>query len=373
MLKRCMSVAALKRALISLPKNLDETYDRILMEIDDFHQAEVMKTLQALIVTLEPLTLEEIVDLLAVDHDSVPARFDPDFRLLDPRSILTMCSSFVILTPEHRFPNSFTPFIRADRVSALRLAHASVADYLMQSKPQSTFHFSKNSARQFLARTCLAYLLNPEFVSGHERSKIKQRLLVFPFLSHVVRFWPMYLERVEGDPEDNIDASTKELLQAFFATSKLSRGGNFAFWVGMLIPTSPDSYISNTHPLYYAASYGLIEAVRLLLDTEKDINIDQLGGRAHSSALHVAVYRNRFEVAKLLLERGADPNLPNDMGEAPLDWARLNYNISMTELLIRYGAGSARSKSDVLAEQDRLLSEIPQRVAFLMRNKPSAP
>lgn len=354
-----MSVAAVKRALISLPKNLDETYDRILLEIDDFHQIEVMKTLQALIATLEPLTLEEIAEVLAVDHEALPPRFDADCRLLDPRSILSMCSSLVVLSPEHRFPYSSSPFIRADHVSALRLAHASVADYLTQSKFPSKFHFSKRSARQFFARTCLAYLLNPEFATGHDRSKITQRLLEFPFLSHVVRFWPMYLERVEGDPEDNMEASTKELLQAFFATSKLHKGGNFAFWVGMLIPTYPENYISNTHPLYYAASYGLTDAVRLLLDTEEDIDINQLGGRAHSSALHVAVYRNRLEVAKLLLEKGADPCLPNEFGEAPLVWARLNFNKPMTDLLIQYGAGSnVRSKEDVLAEQGKLLSEI---------------
>lgn len=363
MLKRCMSVAAVKKALTSLPKNLDETYDRMLRDIDDFHQIEVMKTLQALIVTLEPLTLEEIVEILAVDLDSVPPQFDPDFRLLDPRSILTMCSSLVIVSPEHRFPNSFTPFIRGDYVSTLRLAHASVADYLTHSSPPSRFHFPKHSARQFFARTCLAYLMNPQFSNGHERSKIKQRLLDFPFLSHTIRFWPMYLEKMKDDPEDNIEASTKELLQAFFATSKLPKGGNFAFWVGMLIPTSPDSYISNTHPLYYAASYGLTEAVRLILDTEKDIDIDQLGGRAHSSALHVAVYRNRLEVVKLLLERGADPNLPNDIGESPLNWARLNFNHAMSGLLVEYGAGSDARSMDGSSSAERrtsVLSESPR-------------
>jgi hypothetical protein len=340
MLKRCMSVAAVKKSLTGLPKNLDETYDRILLEIDDFHHVEVMKTLQALIVTVEPLTLEEIVEILAVDLDAVPPHFDPDSRLLDPRSILSMCSSLVTTAPERRSLGSFLyDFPNRAAILALRLAHASVADYLTQSKPSgpSKFHFSQHSARQLLARTCLAYLMNPQFAIGHERSKIKQRLKEFPLLPHAVRFWPMYLERDKGAHEDFIEPSTKELLQAFFATSKLPKGGNFTFWVGMLIPSSPDNYIINTNPLYYAASYGLTEVVRIILETEPDIDIDQLGGRAYSTALHVAVYRGHPDVVKLLLEKGANPNIPNNKDESPLYWATLNGR--MTELLIQYGAG----------------------------------
>jgi hypothetical protein len=334
-----MSIAAIKKSLKSLPKNLDETYDRILLGIDDFHQAEVLKTLQALIATVEPLTLEEIVEILAVDFDTIPPRFDPDSRLLDPRSILSMCSSLVTISPQRRSVVGSFHIFHGDQVDVLRLAHASVTDYLTQSKHSSPseFHFSQHSARQFLARTCLAYLLNPEFAHGHEKSKMKQRLKDFPFLKHAVRFWPMYLENYKGAHGDHIESGTKEVLQAFFATSRLPRGGNFAFWVGMLIPSSPDNYIQSTHPLYYVASYGLTEVVRIILDTEKDLGIDQLGGRARSSALHVAVYRDHPDVVKLLLERGANPNLPNIKGESPLYWAVLN-NSGMDELLIQYGA-----------------------------------
>ena len=344
-----MSVAAVRKALSSLPKSLDETYDRILLEIDETHQPEVRRTLKALIVTVEPLTLEDIVEILAVDLDSVPPRFDQDARLFDPRSVLTMCSSLVTVSTKRRFTDSSVHdnvFFPSTQVQCLRLAHASVADYLTQSKSLSTFHFSDHSARQFLTQTCLTYLLNAEFANGHERSKVGQRRKDFPFLPHAIRFWPMYLEKLNGDSDDDIEARTKELLQAFFATSKLPRGGNFAFWVGMLIPTSPDDYVLNTHPLYYAASYGLTEVVRLILDTEKDIHVDKLGGRAHASALHVAVYRDHLDVVKLLLERGADPKLPNDIGESPLYWAKINFNPEMADLLIQYISGPELTKKD---------------------------
>ena len=299
-----------------------------------------MKTLQALTVEECPLRIEEIVEILAVDLDSAPPRFYPDSRLLDPHSILPMCSSLVTSTRESNFP------FEGSNLS-LRLAHASVADYLTSSRSNasSQFHFSRHSARQFMAQTCLVYLLNPElikpvqpikteFLQPPDRSLLKPRLKAFPFLKHAYQNWPLYLKREPGDPEEHLEERTKTLLQTFFATSKLPSGGNFAFWVRTLIPSAPANFVRNTQPLYYAASFGLTEVVRIILETEKDIDIDALGGRARSSALHVATYRNHYDVVKMLLERGADPTLPNNVHETPMYWARGR----VRELLKQYGA-----------------------------------
>jgi ankyrin repeat protein len=143
-----------------------------------------------------------------------------------------------------------------------------------------------------------------------------------------------------------MDQKTKDILQAFLATSKMPNGGNFAFWVGTLIPASPLNFIQNTQPLYYAASFGLTEVVRTILETEKDIDIDAFGGRAHASALHVATYREHIDVVRLLLEKGADPNLPNNIGETPYYWAARFHNEDMLELLKRYGSDGKRLRHD---------------------------
>jgi len=339
MLRRCMSVSAIRKAMSALPKSLDETYDRILLGIDEIHQPEVMKVLRALTVSMSQLTLEEIVEILAVDLDATPPRFEPDSRLLDPRTILSMCSSLVTTSRQEQWD--------ALGSKTLRLAHASVADYLTRPNPSgpSQFHFTRNSASQFLAQTCLAYLLNPEFSGGDNgltRAEVKQRLKTFPFLRHTASFWPKYLKKEAGDPEEHLTPRTKEILQMFFSTSKLPNGGNFAAWVRMLIPSSPASHVQNTHPLYYAASYGLIEVVRIILDTEEGLDINALGGRAHATALHVAVYRDHIDVARLLLERGAEPNIPNNVNESPMYWACANGNRKMQALLEQYGAGPSR-------------------------------
>jgi ankyrin repeat domain-containing protein 50 len=339
MLRRCTSVSAIRKAMSALPKSLDETYDRILLGIDEIHQPEVMKVLHALTASEGQLTLEEVVEILATDLEATPPRFEPDSRLLDPRTILSMCSSLVTTSRAEQWG--------AFGGKALRLAHASVADYLTRPNPSgpSHFHFTRNSARQFLAQTCLAYLLNPEFSGGDNgltRTQVGQRLKAFPFLRHAVNIWPMYLKKEAGDPEEHLTSRTKEILQIFFSTRKLPNGGNFIAWVRMLIPSSPAGYVQNTHPLYYAASFGLFEVVRIILDTEKGLDINALGGRVHATALHVAVYRDHINVARLLLERGAKPNIPNDIGESPMYWAFANGNKEMQALLEQYGAGISR-------------------------------
>jgi hypothetical protein len=340
MLRRCTSVSAIRKAMSALPKSLDETYDRILLGIDEIHLPEVMKVLHALTVSVRQLTLEEIVEILAVDLEVTPPRFEPDSRLLDPRTILSMCSSLVTTSRAGQWD--------AFGGKTLRLAHASVADYLTRQNPSgpSQFHFTKNSASQFLAQTCLAYLLNPEFSGGDNgltQAQVEQRLKAFPFLQHTTNFWPIYLKKEAGDPEEHLTPRTKEILQMFFSTSKLPNGGNFAAWVRMLIPSSPASYVQKTHPLYYAASFGLFEVVRIILDTEKGLDINALGGRAHATALHVAVFRDHIDVVRLLLERGAEPNISNNVDESPMYWACANGNGEMQALLEQYGADNSRN------------------------------
>ncbi|KAG4437222.1 hypothetical protein IFR05_007311 [Cadophora sp. M221] len=281
MLNRCLSVAAVRKALTAgLPKNLDQTYDQILASIDEEHLVEVMKILRALTATKETLTLEHIVEILAVDLECTPPRFDVDSRLVDARNVLSILIRLRVVNQ------------RANRQ--------------IEARP----------------RLC-GRLLDP--TKSYRTSKI----------SHLTRIL---------SPDDYLDARTQEVVQAFFATSTLPNGGNFAFWVGCLIPSVPFENIVNTRPLYYAASFGLVDVVRLILLAEKDSDIDALGGRASSSALHVAVYRSHTEVVEILLERGADPNLCNEYGESPMLWAKTNRTTEIQRLLIKYGARHSKSK-----------------------------
>src|SRR5580704_6492980 len=93
-LRKCAKPAELRKALKALPKTLDETYERILVNIDELYREDVQKVLRFLAFSARPVTLEEVVDVLAVTFEDSP-RFDPEQRYPEPQDILMRCSSLV--------------------------------------------------------------------------------------------------------------------------------------------------------------------------------------------------------------------------------------------------------------------------------------
>lgn len=102
MLRKCVKVDALRRSLKALPKTLDETYERILSNIDQQHSNDAHKVLQWLAFSARPVTLAEVAEALAVSLDD-GCLLEPDERLRDPRDILTVCSSLVTISQPDRY------------------------------------------------------------------------------------------------------------------------------------------------------------------------------------------------------------------------------------------------------------------------------
>lgn len=83
-------------ALQNLPRGLDATYDRILEKFEsDRIRARVKRVLQLVAVSMEPLSLDDIVEALAVDCES--EMIDPDRRIRDPSDLVNRCSNLLEL------------------------------------------------------------------------------------------------------------------------------------------------------------------------------------------------------------------------------------------------------------------------------------
>jgi ankyrin repeat protein len=97
-------------------------------------------------------------------------------------------------------------------------------------------------------------------------------------------------------------------------------------------------YLGSGSPLKNAAANGHLEIVRLLLDRGADPNLREEGIAPHGHALYSAAANRHYEIAKLLLEHGAYPNPPVESSADALSRAISNSDQPMIDLLCSYGA-----------------------------------
>ena len=86
-----------------------------------------------------------------------------------------------------------------------------------------------------------------------------------------------------------------------------------------------------------AAFFGHHHTVNLLLERGAQINLAANNGMA-VAPLHAAVAKGYFDIAKSLLDKGADPNLQQTLGVTPLHSAAHQGNSAMVNLLLQYQA-----------------------------------
>jgi hypothetical protein len=293
-IRKCIRVSQLRRALADLPKDLDETYARIILGISEENKADVIKLLQWLCYSMVPITLEMAADILATGYSDELGRchFDSDERPPEVDDILLICSSLVSLGE--------------DRM--LQLAHFSVKEYLISDRigyllKTTDYNISSSIANLNIAELCLAYIMD----SSPNINTVGSRKL-FPLYDYANYKWIDH-HRAAGDAA--IDSTAEALLMCFLTEDTYLK--NYLLAVQRIedVSNGDDSLLPLGDPVYFASCFGLTQILKKLVRMESKGNC--LGGPS-GIALQAGAQEDgtqekpHLEILTILLEAGFDIN-----------------------------------------------------------------
>lgn len=253
------------------------------------------------------LRIEEAVEMLAVDMESDPPAFDVENRMVDSEEILKMCGSLVRLDTNAEGRNEMGDVAK---VRTLTAAHTSVIEFL-QTQPvkigsEEVVKLSRSKANLRMAETCLIYL---RYFVENDITLTENNIASYPFARLCALIWDdFYLELLA--PSERADmASLNELVMEMFSSPVAMLN-----WIKLSNPDRPPRRVdfdieqSQVKPaIYYAAHLGLPDIVKTLIKLKNPI--DEVTGPPFGTPLVAACATGRTNVASLLLDSGADPNL----------------------------------------------------------------
>ncbi|RVD83532.1 uncharacterized protein DFL_007918 [Arthrobotrys flagrans] len=318
-LEKCFDYRQVSKALKSLPKTLDETYERILRSIPEEHKTTAIKMLQFLTYSERPLKIEEAVDIIAVDTEGDPY-FDPKYRMPDHSEILCYCSSLVTTTGYSNDTNNAT--------TGLQLAHFSVKEYLTSDhvKDDIAQSFREAEAKASMAKICLAYLLHLD-INLPTKTVVK----TFPFVLYCARYWITFAAVAENENE-----TLRNLIRLFFCADRcLYRNCYNLHRPDEPWRTGVWAREETVSALYYASVGGLANTVNYLLSQGADVNAQ---GGYYGNALQAASYSGYDGIVKLLLAKGADVNAQGGCYGNALQAVSCSGHDGIVELLLAKGA-----------------------------------
>jgi hypothetical protein len=190
-LKPPVTSRKVEEKLKSLPKTLNETYERMLNDLDDFDKPRAKSALMWLVFSARQLFIEELVDACAIDLEQGPLVDDK----LEPFDIEPLLQDMVIVRPPLP-PDGAV----AEQTHTVMLMHASIREFLWNKtesqggSPGAAPYFSlqHRESNIVLAQSCLTYLL------CYNTYDLRHYHEEYPFRKYA---WYHWEDHIETEPE----------------------------------------------------------------------------------------------------------------------------------------------------------------------------
>jgi ankyrin repeat protein len=310
-------------ALKELPETLDDTYQRILRNIDKKKQEYAHRIFQCLAVSIRPLRIEELAEIFAIKANVETTgilEFNARWRYKNAQdAIRSACSTLITI-------------VDLDGSKVVQFSHFSVKEYLMSprlaiSNIVSHYYIRLQAAHTFLARACLCVLLQLDDVIDNNRIK------EFPLATYAAEHWVGHAQF------ENVSSFLRDEMGGLFDRDK----PHFVAWIRAYDVDRLGSHMLSIRPkkhkappLYYTALCGFRDMAQQLVSTHPQDVYARGGNR--TTPLHAAVDKGHLEVALFLLDHGVDVNARDDRDATPLHLASRHGDAMVVRSLIDRGA-----------------------------------
>ena len=363
-LRHCLP-ASVRGILAELPETLDATYERILQEIPKPNQVHAHRLLQCLSVAVRPLRVEELAEILTVDFNAsegIP-KLNESLRWEDQeQAVLSACSSLIVIIKDEdededsrvvQFSHfSVKEFLTSDRLATskidasryhhipLELAHTIMAQACLSVLLRLDPHIDKASMKEFP----LAEYAGEHFGDHAEFESVLSHILegtdrlLDTDKSHFavwVRIRPLRYLPGSGPQQD--------VIPLYYVAAR-----GYRSLVDYLISKcSGDVNVEGAYgtPLHAALHEAHVDVVELLLGYCVDVDVRDHRGQ---TPLHLAAYHGSLGVTRMLVERNADINVRDSSGDTPLhqtmdSWYRQSEGaqdsrLDVAKFLLEHGA-----------------------------------
>ncbi|KAH9044110.1 hypothetical protein EDB83DRAFT_1577202 [Lactarius deliciosus] len=320
-LRQCLP-QSVRRTLNELPESLDETYERVMMEIKKANQVHAYRMLQCLTVAVRPLSVAELAEVLAFDFDvakdGIP-ELNSNWRWEDhEQAVLSTCSSLIAVVPGQGSP-------------IVQFSHFSVKEFLMSDRLAkstgdiSQYHISLEDAHTVLAQASLGVLLRDLDVTNDADSA--------PLAQYAGEHWVTHAQ------VENVTSRVRNGMERLFDPDQ----PYFDAWVKLHdvdadSPCPPDlaDLKPGARPLYYAALCGLHELVEHLTLEYRQYTSAQ--GGLLGTALHSASFAGHLQIVRSFLRIGVGVDVRDYWNGSPLQWASMRGHRDVVECLLDHGA-----------------------------------